>query len=189
MNLNCQFDFISYTQGTSPQNPLNYYIQILTFSPCHIQSNALNTIKVWCHTTYLPLVIKCLWVAWQRLVRLKMAACTQGMEVTLRNPQQGESKHLQTKTLCYTIVKNSPRLLPYSEAETKKFENFNFVILLSSSFFFLLLFSFFFFFLSSFFILLHHACITINSRTHINVLHLKRMLYYRRGVFSGQSFM
>ena len=67
------------------------------------------------------------------------------MGAALRKPQQIEPTLLQTKSLCYTIVKNAPRvLLPHSEAEKRKLENFDFVILLSSFFFVLLL-------------LLHHA--------------------------------
>ena len=54
----------------------------------------------------------------QGSVRLKMAAFTYGMGAALRKPQQNEPKLLETKSLCYAIVKNVPRvLLPHSEAE------------------------------------------------------------------------
>ena len=40
-------------------------------------------------------------------------------------------KILTEKIICYTIVKNDPRvLLPNSEAEIRKLENFDFVLLL-----------------------------------------------------------
>ena len=50
--------------------------------------------------------------------------------------QKIEPKLLQTKSFCYTIVKNAPRvLLTHSEAEKRKLEIFDFVIFLSSFFF------------------------------------------------------
>ena len=50
------------------------------------------------------------------------------MGAALRKLQQSEAKHLHTKSLCYNIVKNAPRvLLPHSEAEKRKLENFNFI--------------------------------------------------------------
>ena len=56
------------------------------------------------------------------------------MGAALTKPQQSEPKLLQTKSLAYTIVKNAPRvLLPHSEVEKRKLENFDFVNLLSSS--------------------------------------------------------
>ena len=68
---------------------------------------------------------------------VKKATGIEGTGATLRKPQQSEPKHLQTKSICYTIVNNVPRvLLPHSEAEKKELEYFNFAILLSSSSFF-----------------------------------------------------
>ena len=94
------------------------------------------------------------------------------MGVALRKPQQSEPTLLQTKSLCYTIVKNSPKiLLPHSETEKRKLENFDLLSVSSSSFFFLLLSS--------------SSCVTQNHREHMNILQVKRMLYYRRGAFSG----
>ena len=50
------------------------------------------------------------------------------MGAALRKPQQNEPKLLQTKSPCYTIVKNVPRvLLPHSKAEKIKLGNFDFV--------------------------------------------------------------
>ena len=42
---------------------------------------------------------------------------------------------MQTKNLCYSIVKNASRvqLCPHSEAEKNKHDNFDFVVLISSS--------------------------------------------------------
>ena len=77
------------------------------------------------------------------------------MKAALRKPQQSVTKLLQTKAL--PIAKNAPRvLLPHSEADKRKLEIFNFVILFSSS-----------------------SHITQNHRAHMNVVHVKRMLYYR----------
>ena len=93
------------------------------------------------------------------------------MGTALRKLQQIEPKLSKTKSLCYTIVKNAPKvLLPHSEAEKGKYENFDFAILLSSFFFF--------------FLLLHHTQLK-NHKAHMNILCVKRMLYYRRGAFSG----
>ena len=48
------------------------------------------------------------------------------------------AKTLTEKTICYTIVKNDPRvLLPHSEAEKRKLEIFDFVILSFFFFFFI----------------------------------------------------
>ena len=77
------------------------------------------------------------------------------------------SKHLQTKSLCYTVVKNTPRVL-LSHSEAKKA---NLQISILSSFFLLLL------------LPIHH--ITQKQRAHMNILHVKQMLYYRRVAFSG----
>ena len=85
------------------------------------------------------------------------------MEAVLEKPQHSEPKRLLTKSLCYTIVKNATRvLLPHSEAEKNNHENCNFVILLSS---------------------LSH--VTENHRAYMSVPYVRRMLYYRRGAFSG----
>ena len=56
------------------------------------------------------------------------------MGEVLRKPQLSEPKYLQTKNLCYTIVKNPARvLLPDTEVDEKRqHENYDFVILLSS---------------------------------------------------------
>ena len=65
-----------------------------------------------------------------RTFDVKMAS----IEAALTKSQKIEPKLLQTKSLCYTIIKNAPRvLLPHSAAEERKPENFDFVILLSSS--------------------------------------------------------
>ena len=92
------------------------------------------------------------------------------MRAALRKPKQIEPKLLQSISLCFTIVKNAPNvMLPHSEAEETKFENFDFVVLLSSFFFFL-----------------HVPHMQLeNHRAHMNVLHVKQMLYYWRGAFSG----
>ena len=91
------------------------------------------------------------------------------MGAALRKQQQTEPKLLQTKSLCYTIVKNAPRvLLPHSEAEKRKLENFDFVILVSSS--------------SS--LLSSSSLITQKPKgAYERSKHVKQILYYKRTCF------
>ena len=89
----------------------------------------------------------------------------------MRKPQPSQPKHLQTKSLHYGIVKNVPRvLLLHLKVEKTKLENFDVVILSSSFFIFLLLNTW-----------------LKNHRAHMNILHVKWILYYRKSAFSGSE--
>ena len=83
------------------------------------------------------------------------------MGAALRKPKQSAMKLLQTKSLAYTIVKNvSGVQLPHTKAEKNKPENLDFVIFLSSS------------------------RSTQNYTTHMNILHVIRILSYWGGAIS-----